>query len=138
MELPKGPRTFLLQKVLSCGMKSARTEILGRYGKFCLGLRISVSQEIRVLFNYVARDLQCTTAKNLKVVRDMSGLDPWTVGSWKLKEALHKQQLVDIPPQDEWKVRYLKSLLGQLQEAKKVVLEDSIEYIQDLIDSLVL
>ena len=119
-------------------MRSARTEILGRYGKFCLGLRTSVSQEVRVLFNYVSRDLQCTTAKNLKMVRDMSGLDPWTAGSWKLKEALHQKQLVDIPHQDVWKVEYLKSLLGQLQLAKQLVQEDRIDYIQDLIDSLVL
>ena len=135
---PRWTRTFLLQRVLSCGLRSARTEILGRYGKFCFGLRTSVSQEIRVLFNYVSRDLQCTTAKNLKLVRDMSGLDPWTAGSWKLKEALHKQQLVDIPNQDVWKVKYLKSLLGQLQESKQLVLEERIDHIQDLIDSLVL
>jgi hypothetical protein len=91
-----------------------------------------------VLFKYVVRDIQCTTAKNIKMVRDMSGLDPWTTGSWKLKEALHKKQTVDIPHQDVWKVKYLKSLLGQLQEAKQLVHEDRIDYIQDLIDSLVL
>ena len=64
---PKWTRTFLVQKVLACGMRSARTEILSRYVKFCLGQRTSDSQEIRVLFNHVARDLQCTTAKNIKM-----------------------------------------------------------------------
>ena len=131
---PRWTRTFLLQQVLASGMRSARTEILGRYGKFCLGLRTSV----RVLFNNVSRDLQCTTAKNLKMVRDMSGLDPWTAVPWKLKEALFKKQLVDIPQQDVWKVDYLRSLLGQLQEAKQLVQQDRIDYIQDLIDTLVL
>ena len=72
------------------------------------------------------------------MVRNMSGLDPWTAVPWKLKEALFKKQLVDIPQQDVWKVDYLRSLLGQLQEAKQLVHEDRIDYIQDLIDSLVL
>ena len=54
---PRWTRTFLLQQVLACGMTSARTDVLGRYGKFAMGLRTSVCQEVRVLFNFVARDL---------------------------------------------------------------------------------
>ena len=90
------------------------------------------------MFNIVSRDLQCTTAKNLKLVRDSSGLNPWTAGPYKLKEALHQNQMVDIPQQDVWKVGYLRSLLGQLQEAKHLVQEDKTKYIQGLIDSLAL
>ena len=58
------------------------------------------------------------------MVGDMSDLDPWTAGSWKLKEALHQKQLVDITHQDVWKVEYLKSLLGKLHVAKQLVQED--------------
>ena len=135
---PRWTRTFLLQKVLTCGLSSAKTDILGRYGKFCRGLRTSVCQEVRVLFNLVSRDLQCTTAKNLKLVRDSSGLDAWTALPRELKQAIQEKQLVDIPPQDAWKIEYLKSLLSQLQVAKQLVQEDRIKYIQGLIDSLVL
>ena len=60
----------------------------------------SVSQEIRVLFNFVARGLQCVTAKNLKLVGETAGLDPLTVAPVKLKEALQMNQLVSTPPQD--------------------------------------
>ena len=69
-------RTFLLQQVLACGMTSARTDVLGRYSKFFMGLKTSVCQKVRVLFNYISRDLQSITAKNIKLVRDTSGLDP--------------------------------------------------------------
>jgi hypothetical protein len=134
---PRWTRTFLLQQVLACGMTSAKTDILGRYGKFCRGLRTSVCQEVRVLFNLVARDLQCTTAKNLKLVENSAGVDPWTAGPGKLKEELEKNQLVDIPPQDAWKLSYLRSLLMQLQQAKHLAQEDRVKYTQDLIDSLV-
>jgi hypothetical protein len=130
---PRWTRTFLLQQVLASGLRSAITEMLGRYGKFCQGLRTSVSQEVRVLFNYISGDLQCTTAWYLKMVRNKSGLDPWTYVPWKLKEALFKKQLVDIPQQDLWKVHYLIYLLGQLQVAKQLVQQDRIDYIQDLI-----
>ena len=135
---PRWTRTFLMQKVLAGDLTSARTDILGRYGKFCRGLRTSVSQEIRVLFNLVSRDLQCTTGKNLKLVSDSAGLDPWTVWPRELKEALHQNQLVAIPNQELWKLEYLRSLLSQLQVAKQVAQEDRIKYIQGLIDSLVL
>lgn len=54
---PRWTRTFLLQQALACSMRSARTYILGRYGKFCLGLRTSVCQKVRVLFNFVSRDM---------------------------------------------------------------------------------
>ena len=67
-------------------------------------------QEVRVLFNLVARDLQCTTAKNLKLVENLAGVDPWTAGPGKLM---------------------------QLQQAKHLAQEDRVKYTQDLIDSLV-
>ena len=134
---PRWTRTFLLQKVLACGMTSARTDIIGRYGKFCKGLKTSICQEVRVLFNLVSTDLQCTTAKNMKLFRETAGLDLWTAWPRQLKEALHERNMVDIPNQEEWKIRYLTSLLGQLQVAKQHVQEDKIKYIQGLIDSLV-
>jgi hypothetical protein len=135
---PRWTRTFLLQQVLACGMTSARTDVLGRYGKFAMGLRTSVCQEVRVLFNFVARDLQSTTAKNIKLVRETSGLDPWVAGPRKLKKAIDENLTVDIPPLDSWKLSYLKTLLMQLQEAKHSVQDDRLKYLQRLIDSLVL
>ena len=135
---PRWTRTFLLQQVLSCGMTTARTDILARYGKFSMGLRTSVCQEVRVLFNLVARDLQTTTARNIKLVRESSGLDPWAAGPRKLKETLHINESVAIPPQNTWKIEYTRSLLRQLQEAKYSVQDDRVKYIQGLIDSLVL
>ena len=91
-----------------------------------------------MLFNFVARDLQSTTAKNIKFVRETSGLDPWVTGPRQLKEAIEENLTVETPPQDSWKVAYLKTLLMQLQEAKHSVQDDRIKYLQKLIDSLVI
>ena len=133
---PRGTRTFLLQQVLSCGKTSARTDILGRYGKFMKGLRKSVSQEIRVLFNIVSRDLQSTTGKNIRLVKAASGTDPWTASPYKLKEGLAKNELVEIASQDQWRLEYLKSLLRQMQDARHMALEQKMLELQGLIDSL--
>ena len=91
-----------------------------------------------MLVNLVSRVLQSTTAKNLKLVRDASGLNPQAVWTSKVKVALHENSLVDIPLQDVWKLQFLQSLLGQLQIAKQLVQEENINYIQGLINSLVI
>ena len=134
---PRWTKTFLLQQVLTRDQTSAKTDILSRYGKFCKSLRTSVSQEVRVLFNLVSRDLQTTTARNMKFVMDKSETDVWTVSAGRLKQELHTNQLVDIPPQDKWKMRYMCSLLNQMEEAKHLVQEDKLKELQDLLDSLV-
>ena len=134
---PRWTRTFLLQQVLLCGETSARTDILSRYGKFCKGLKNSVSQEVRVLFNLAARDLQTTTAKNIRFVQKESGTDVWTVSPAKLKQSLQSNSTVETPVQDGWKVRYLSTLLSQRWEASVHVQEDRMTMLQELIDSLV-
>ena len=84
----------------------------------------------------MSRDLQSTTGRNLKFLATQSGTDPWSVGPEILKAALHQNQLEDVPPQDRWRVGYLKSLLRMLVEAK--LMQETVgDYIQALIDSLV-
>ena len=135
---PRWTRTFLLQQVLTCGLTSARTDILSRYGKFCRGLKTSVCPEVRVLFNLVSRDLQNVTAKNIKLVQDSALLDPREFGTRRLKEELHRNEAGDVPEQDMWKVAYLSSLLRQLLEAELNVQDDKTTSIQRLIISLVI
>ena len=135
---PRWTRTYLLQQVLSSDLSSARTDILARYGKFSRGLRSSISQEVRVLFNFVVRDLRSTTAKNVNLVRTKSGHDPLSTGTHKLKESLYSTELTMIPAQDRWRIPYLRALLTQLQEAKHQVQDDKVTYCQNLIDSQVM
>ena len=73
---PRTTRKFLVQRILSCGLYSARTEILGRYSKFVKSLKSSPSDEIRILVNIVSRDVQSNTGRNLKFLEDACGLDP--------------------------------------------------------------
>ena len=132
------PKTFLVQQVLSHGMSSARTDILARYVTFFKGLRTSPSPEIRTLAYLMGRDILSTTGKNLKMIREASGLDPWQASPASMKDALHTNELVEILPQDRWRVAYLHSLLRQHQEALTMTLEFTVTQTQNLIESLVI
>ena len=63
-ELHRASRTYLFQNVLSCGIPSARVQILARFGNFYRGLRKSPSNEVAVLANIVGRDLRSTTVED--------------------------------------------------------------------------
>ena len=119
-------------------MSSAKTDILGRYSKFFYSLKKSAYCEVRVLANLTAWDLRTTTARNLKAVRDASGLDPLDSSFCKVKTAISSREQVDVQPQDQWRIRYLWTLLGRLQEAKSMAMMDEQKELQTLIDSLVL
>ena len=66
-----------------------------------------------------------------------SGVDVMTVSPAKVKQALHKNLTVEIPEQEEWKIKYLGSLLRQREEAKLYMQEDKLSRLQELIDSLI-
>ena len=88
--------------------------------------------------NFLLRDIRSTTSRNINLVKNKSSLDPTATGNLKLKEALHKAELVEIPAQDMWRIDYTKSLLSQLQMAKYLVQDDRVSELQILIDSLVM
>ena len=137
-DCPRETKTFLVQTVLSSGMSSARTDILGRYQKFFFSLKKSACYEVRVLANLTAKDLRTTTGRNLRAVRDASGLDPLNSSSCKIKTAIASRELVDVQPQDQWRTKYLWTLLGRVQEAKSMAMLDEQKELQTLIDSLVM
>ena len=134
--VPRATRTYLVQQVLSAGLTSAKVDILARYRNFFLGLRKSPSYEVAVMANMMGRDLRSTTGRNLMLVKDISGLDPWVCSPNKLKEVLQEREQVMVPTQDMWRVKYLCTLLGQRQELHYLVAEQEEAKVTALIDSL--
>ena len=65
--------------------------------------------------NLSGRDIRSTTGRNLALLRESSGLDPWMYGSARLKDELAKNEMVDVPPTAQWRVKYLADLLEQRQ-----------------------
>ena len=63
-------------------------------------------------------------------------MDPWVVSPNKVREGLVENELVEINPQDQWRIVYMGSLLSQIQEARYQVLDETVDYLQSLVDSL--
>ena len=126
-----------MQQVLSCGFTSARVDILCRFAKFFQGLLKSTSKEVQILSRFLARDVQSVTGKNLQLLLELTGLNPWTASQAKLRDVLAAEEAVEVAAQDTWRVPYLCSLLGQRGEAKSQGLEELVEVLTDLINSLV-
>ena len=134
---PLWTRTHFVQQMLCCGNTSAKVDILSRYAKFFHSLRFSASKEVQVLCRYVARDVQTVTGKNLQLLKDITGMDPWTTSNGRLKEALVGAELVEVPERDRWRLPYLGSLLAQRGEANYSAMEEDVTRLGQLISSLV-
>ena len=124
--------------MLFAGQSSARVDILCRYVKFFHGLRRSASQEVQFLCRYLARDVLSVTGKNLRYIEEESGLNCLTASRGKLRAALEVSEAVEVPEQDRWRLSYLSSLLSQRREAYNKALEDKVDVLTELINSLVI
>ena len=134
--VPRATRSYLVQTVLDGGFTSAKVDILTRYAGFFQSLRKSPCHEVRVMAGLAGRDLRTTTGANLRLLKDLSGLDPWVVGSSRLKEALVKKESCEVPPLDQWRIPYLCSLLERRQVLHYQGDKEEEEEVCDLIDSL--
>ena len=90
--LPQQTRTYFLQQMLCCGYSSARVDILSRFVKFFHGLRSSASYEVQVLSRLLARDMLSVTGKNLRLIQELTQLNPWTACNGGLKAALERSE----------------------------------------------
>ena len=94
--------------------------------------------EVRVLANLAARDLRTTTGKNLKFVKETSGLDPLTANFTEIKKAIVENEQVEVAPVDQWRIPYLEKLLMCMQEFRYRAMDKEQEELKELVDSLVI
>jgi hypothetical protein len=111
-------------------------DILARFAGFFRSLRNSPSHEVAVMANLASRDIRSTTGKNLKLLEEITGLDPWVYGSDRVKQELVKAEKVEVPQLDQWRVGYLASLLEQRQRLHYWGDKEGWERVSGLIDSL--
>ena len=105
----------MVQQVLGAGLTSVKVDILARFAGFFAGLRKSPCYEVRVLANLPGRDIRTTTGRNLNLLRELSGLDPWVYCGARIKEELVKVEEVEVADADQWRLSYLRKLLEQRQ-----------------------
>ena len=86
---------------------------------------------------FLGKDVQSTTGRNLRYIEDISGLNPWSFSSRRIKDALIVSELVVVAPTDKWRIPYLCKLFHQRREAELLGLDQEVEMVNALISSLV-
>ena len=103
---PLQTRSYFLHETLYCGYSSAKTDILCRYPRFFQSLLNSPGRELRVISRIVSRDVRSTTGKNLALIRDLTGLNPWEARVQQLRQKLSLSETVKVPENDKWRAPY--------------------------------
>ena len=134
----RGCRSYLLQQVLAPHVTSLRVQIVCRFRGFFRSLLASPSSEVAVVARLAARDVRSSVGANLALIRRETGLDPWAVGPGHLRAALLEADRVEVPPGEEWRVKYLWRLLAERLHAHYTADIETEERLQELIDSLVI
>ena len=95
---PPGARTYLVQQVLAPG-----SDILATFVNFFHSLRNAPSHEVLTAGLLGARDLGSVTGRNLALVTELSGQDPWTASSARVRQALMDKEIIPVPETDGWR-----------------------------------
>lgn len=85
--------------------------------------------------NLVSRDLRSVTGRNLRMLRDETGLDPWRVSSKVMKKVL-ADGYGQVPDVDRWRLPYLSKLIDQRQMAYYSGCVEEEKRLAGLIDSV--
>ena len=107
------------------------------HGFFRGQLLASPSHEVAVVARLAARDIRSSVGNNLAVLRDRTGLDPWTVAPGRLRAALTAAGRAEVPEQDSWRIGCLQQLLTARLRAHYGADKEEEQRLQSLIDSLV-
>ena len=134
----RGCRTYLVQHVLAPGIPSLRVSLLLRFRKFFRSLLTSPSPEVQVAALLAARDLRSSVGSNLALLRDETGLDPWTCSDGQLRAALLRAEEAPVPAEDAWRIAYTWRLLEERLECFYCGDTEGEKRLQGLLDSLVI
>ena len=70
------------------------------------------------------------------MVEEASGLSVWSSTTRQVRKAVKEKETVAVPPEDSWRVPYLRKLLEQRLEHHYRADKENEDRVQQLIDSL--
>ena len=135
-DCPRATRSYLVQEVLACGQDQIKTRLLLKFKGFHDSLMTSPSKEARMMIRVAKEDIRSSTGSNIRLIEEEAGLDPCTVGTKELREAIRRRGTVDVQIMEFWRPTYLRKLLSKRREMYYQADTDSQKEIQSLIDSL--
>ena len=84
--VPRSTYTYIVEQVLASNFVSLRNHVYSRYVNFFQQLFRSSSREVRHLVRIVSRDVRSVTCRNVQLITDLSGLSPWDLARWRIKD----------------------------------------------------
>ena len=130
-KVPRSCHTYLVDNLLTAQFYTVKQQLRSRYVTFVRTLLSSISPEVCIVANMVARCARATTGNNLIRLERETGLAPWVEPAWKVREAVPR---VEVPPTEGWRLQYLRKLLDARRELD--IEGENIDEISNLIDSL--
>ena len=82
--------------------------------------------------------MRTVTVWNLRLIKDRTGLNPWSASTRSVIDALTESFVVSVPDEDVWRLNYLCSLISQRRMAKVAFQPDEEKRLTELINSLVM
>ena len=76
-DVNRGCHTYLLHHIIAPELTPVEASLMSKFHNFFLNSLSSPSHEVRVMALLSARDMQSTFGSNVKLLQEMTGLDPW-------------------------------------------------------------
>ena len=83
-----------------------------------------------------ARDARTVFGSNVKLLSEVSGLDPWETGRVVMKRAINIRETRNVPAEDSWRIPYLHRLFERQHMAYYNDEESKYDETTSLINSL--
>ena len=105
--VPLSTHRYTVAHLLVADFISLRQNLLPQYLGFFQNLLSSASREVQILANIVSRNVQTCTGRNLSLIREEFGVNPWLASASELPE---------IPVEQEWLLPQLAAALEERLE----------------------
>ena len=107
--VPRSTFTYLIEGYLAADVAPLRNQVLARYAGFYRGLLSSPSREIRAMTRIVSDDPRSSTCRNLRLLRQVTGLSqPHLLSNYRMKASL---PVKSVPVKESWRLGLLTALL---------------------------
>ena len=121
---------YLVDNLLSGDPAPVKKKLMCQFVNFFQKLRKSPLREVRILASLAGRDRLSVSGKNLAMLEEEFGLDPWTQTGNMFKGNYKGYSI----PADKWRLPLLQKLLTQRRDM--VAYDEEVENITELKDSL--
>ena len=110
-DLPRHCHRYVIDNLLAPNIWPIKSSLLSRFHGFSGSLILSESPEVQLVTRLAARDVRSSLGSNLRLIHDMTDLNPWTTSRLVMKEGLREVTIAQTPEEDYWRVGAIQSIM---------------------------